>query len=182
VVQMHPQKERIEVKGKLLVVYIRPEITSLDGRPGDALHAVEPHLLLLEQHSPHLSWAVAEIAAGGNKDASARKRRAPPNPVSDQGFDPRDAGLRPEGGSHHVFPKQLGRVVEYFDLELFLGLEMGEQPTLGQMRGLGKGADGHALQAQTTGHIQAGFENNRFGIFASGHTQQNSTTVRTCQE
>jgi len=33
---MKAQKKRIEVKGKLIVIDILPEITRLDGRSGDA--------------------------------------------------------------------------------------------------------------------------------------------------
>ena len=90
---MKAEQKWIEVKGKLIKINIRPEITCLNGWLGDAPETIDPLFLLMQKKIPDPSGAVAEIRTGRNKNATAGQFWSPLNPVVDQCSDSWDAGL-----------------------------------------------------------------------------------------
>jgi hypothetical protein len=70
IIQMETEEKRVEVKGKLVIVYILPEITRLNGRSGDTPKTIDPFFLLMQKNLPNPSRTVTEIRTGRNKNAA----------------------------------------------------------------------------------------------------------------
>jgi len=121
--------------------------------------------------SSHDSRLVVELGGTGYHDAASGKGITV-DPVFPVLEDSPYSGNSPwfiKRWAHHLFGKHLRRPLDYLCLEVFLGVEVGEQPTLGKSGRLGKLAYGHVLQATDAGQTGRFLKYLAFCFFAFGH-------------
>src|SRR5882672_9547208 len=122
--------ERVE--RELIDVEIAAEVSLFyaDVRgPGQRLQ----QLLLLGNHEvADRAVAIVDFRGRGDEDAPAGQAGHPPPPVLEERLQPGQAARLPEGRRHDLVDELAGSDPQHLELQLFLGVEVGEEAALGE--------------------------------------------------
>src|SRR5829696_2745269 len=169
----------VQVVGELLGVGAGPELALGDAGPEHLGDRVQPVALVLGQAVPHRAGLGVELGAGRDEQAAAGQGLGVPGePPAEQLPHPRLAPGGGQGGADHQVDEAGPGVVEQLELERLLGMEVGEQPALGQLGRGGQRADGQPAQPDPARHPGRLVQHDLPGLRALAHGADKSTNVR----
>src|SRR5829696_6383366 len=171
--------DAVQVVGELLGVGAGPELALGDAGPEHLGDRVQPVALVLGQAVPHRAGLGVELGAGRDEQAAAGQGLGVPGePPAEQLPHPRLAPGGGQGGADHQVDEAGPGVVEQLELERLLGMEVGEQPALGQLGRGGQRADGQPAQPDPARHPGRLVQHDLPGLRALAHGADKSTNVR----
>src|SRR5215207_819287 len=160
----------VQVVGELLGVGVGAEVALGDAGPEHLSHGVQPVALVLDQPVADRAWLVVELGAGPDEQAAAGQAvGVPGQPAPEQLAQPGLAAGGGQGGADHQVDEAGAGVVQQLELERLLGLEVGEQPALGELGRGGQRPDGQPAQPDPAGHPGRLVEHDLPGLRSLGH-------------
>src|SRR5829696_3705418 len=160
----------VQVVGELLRVGAGVEVALGDAGPEHLGDGVQPVALVPGQAVPDRARLGVELGAGRDEQAAAGQGvGVPGEPAPEQLAYPWLAAGGDQGGPDHQVDEAGAGVVEQLELERLLGLEVGEQPALGDLGRGGQRADGQPAQPDPAGHPGRLVEHRLPGLGPLGH-------------
>jgi hypothetical protein len=158
------QHRAVEVVGELVGVGVGAEMALGDPGPEHLGDRVQPVALVLGQAVADRARLGVELGAGRHEQAAAGQGvGVPGEPAPEQLTRPRLAPGGGQGGADHQVDEAGPGVVQQLQLERFLGLEVGEQPALGELGRRGQRPDGQPAQPDPAGHTSRLVEHRLLG-------------------
>ena len=166
---------------ELIDIQIAAQMSKFNGALNELGEKLPPPGFHLENLVADASFDVVEFEEARCDRASARQARAlgPSKPAGKQSAQPRQTIVGAHRGGHDAALDEIGHVVEQLDLHLFLGAEMGKQPTFGHPDLVGEHAQRDSAQPGLA-HERKSLPQDLFAGSGSGdaHEDQKSTTGR----
>ncbi len=170
-IEMKRKENAVELERELLGVEICLEVALVDGDPGRGGHGAHPVALGRRHRIAHRPGPVVVLPRRGDEGTAAGVDPPlfPDQPTLEHRPDPGLAARLAERRRDHVVEKAPAGGAEHLQLEVLLGVEVGEEPALGHLRRLGQPADAQPLEPDLADDRHRVLENAVSGFFALCH-------------
>ena len=170
-IEVERHHDTVDLIRELVGVDIRVEMALVHRNEDCCGQGVDPLTLSGLQRIAKLSGPVVELERRCHEGASAGPQTLPHQPPFEEGPDPGLATRLAQGGGDHCFDEVGGSGPEDLELEVFLGIEVCEEPAFRHIGRFGQLADRKTLDADRAHEVQGLIQNPFFGVLSLGHVK-----------